>query len=62
MKFEQHMDRTQFRKAVRERVKAQEKKAAKLLGMPKGLRQYFKRLGSTPSMVLAEYRKTAYIV
>jgi hypothetical protein len=55
------MNRTQYRKSVRERVNAQEKKVAKRLGMPKGLRQYFKRLGITPSMVLAEYRKTAYI-
>ena len=55
------MDRVQYRKAVRERVNAQEKLAAKRLGMPKGLRQYFKRLGVSPSTVLAEYRKTAYI-
>lgn len=51
------MDRTQYRKAVRERVAKQEKAAAKALGMPKGMRQYFKRLGVSPSTVLQEYRK-----
>lgn len=51
------MDRTQYRKAVRERVNKREKAIAKALGMPKGLRQYLKRLGTTPSTVAQEYRK-----
>lgn len=34
-----------------------EKEIAKAGGMPKGLRQYVKRLGSLPSIVEQEYRK-----
>jgi hypothetical protein len=56
------MNRVQFRKSVRERTNKQEKLIAKTLGMPKGLRQYFKRLGLTPSMILSEYRKAGYLV
>jgi hypothetical protein len=51
------MDRVQYRKAVRERVNKREKALAKAMGMPKGLRQYFKRFGTTPSTVAQEYRK-----
>ena len=51
------MNRTQYRKSVRERVNKREKAIAKALGMPKGLRQYFKRLGVVPSTVAQEIRK-----
>ena len=56
------MNRVQYRKSVRERVSKREKEIAKALGMPKGLRQYFKRLGSTPSAVAQEYLKAGYTV
>jgi hypothetical protein len=52
--------RTQLRAMQRERAAANEKRIAKEMGMPKGLRQYFTRLGQVPSMIRAEYRKWAY--
>lgn len=54
--------RTQLRAMQRERAAANEKRIAREIGLPKGLRQYFTRLGSVPSMVRAEYRKHGYAV
>lgn len=54
------MNRTQYRKSVRERVNKSEKALAKAMGIPKGLRQYFKRLGVTPSTLVQEYKKASY--
>lgn len=52
--------RTQLRAMQRQRAAANEKRIAKEMGMPKGLRQYFSRLGFVPSMVRAEFRKWAF--
>lgn len=54
--------RTRLRAMQRERAAANEKRIAAEMGMPKGLRQYFSRLGWVPSMVRAEYRKHGYAV
>lgn len=50
-------NRKQVRAAQRELMNKREKQVAKAGGMPKGLRQYVKRLGSLPSIVEQEYRK-----
>lgn len=52
--------RMQIRKMQRERTAVTEKALAKVMGMPKGLRQYFKRLGILPSSVNQEYLKAGY--
>jgi hypothetical protein len=51
--------RTKVRKMQREKASAANKHFAKLLGMPKGLRQYFARLGVEAQSVVMEYRKYA---
>ena len=50
-------NRKQVRAMQREYMNKREKQIAKTGGMPKGLRQYVKRLGSLPSLVEQEYRK-----
>ena len=50
-------NRKQVRAMQREYMNKREKEVAKAGGMPKGLRQYVKRLGSLPSLVEQEYRK-----
>lgn len=47
-------NRKQVRAMQRAYMNKEEKKIAKDGGMPKGLRQYCKRLGSLPSMVRNE--------
>jgi hypothetical protein len=50
-------NRKQVRAMQREYMNKREKQIAKEGGMPKGLRQYVKRLGSLPSIVQQEYKK-----
>lgn len=50
-------NRTKIRASQREFMNRNEKRMAKAMGIPKGLRQYFKRLGSLPTIVQQEYRK-----
>ena len=50
-------NRQRIRATQREFMNKREKEVAKALGMPKGLRQYVKRLGSLPSIVQQEYKK-----
>jgi hypothetical protein len=50
-------NRRQVRATQRSYMTKREKQIAKAGGMPKGLRQYVKRLGSLPSIVEQEYRK-----
>lgn len=50
-------NRKQVRAMQREYMNKREKEVARAGGMPKGLRQYVKRLGSLPSIVEQEYRK-----
>lgn len=50
-------NRTKVRAMQREYMNKREKQIAKDGGMPKGLRQYVKRLGSLPSIVEQEHRK-----
>ena len=50
-------NRKQVRAMQREYMNKLEKQIAKDGGMPKGLRQYVKRLGSLPNIVEQEYRK-----
>ena len=51
--------RAQVRAMQRERSAKTEKALAKAMGMPKGLRQYFKRLGKLPSDVAQAYAKAS---
>ena len=50
-------NRKKVRAMQREYMNKREKQVAKEGGMPKGLRQYVKRLGSLPSIVQQEYKK-----
>lgn len=50
-------NRKQVRAMQREYMNKREKQIAKEGGMPKGLRQYVKRLGSLPSIVKQEHLK-----
>ena len=50
-------NRKQVRATQREFMNKREKEVAKAMGMPKGLRQYVKRLGSRPSIVKQEMLK-----
>lgn len=49
--------RQRVRASQREFMNRHEKSVAKVMGIPKGLRQYFKRLGVLPSMIQQEYKK-----
>ena len=52
--------RQQLRAMQRERVAENEKRLARAMGMPKGLRQYCKNLGFAPSDVARAYLKAGY--
>ena len=49
--------RTKVRKMQRESQARINKNIARLMGMPKSLRQYFARLGNSAESVMMEYRK-----
>jgi hypothetical protein len=49
--------RQQLRAMQRERVARDEKRLARAMGLPKGLRQYCKNLGSTASDIARAYLK-----
>ena len=51
------MNRTQFRAAQRSRIKARQRAAAALLGLPKAFLQFAKRHGALPEDVLAQRLK-----
>lgn len=53
-------DRTQHRAMQRRRTGENEKRLARAMRMPKGLRQYCKNLGSPPSSVARAYLKAGY--
>lgn len=53
----QHMDRTQFRKAVRERVNAENKQIAARYGIPKAVIAHARRHGKQLVDIVQAYAK-----
>jgi hypothetical protein len=57
---DKHMTRTEYRKAQRTRIAAEQSVIAKKLGLPKGLFQFAKRHGVLPEQIRNERLKYPY--